>query len=81
MGALSLDVGYGADTITGFENDIDTIQISSALAAGRSVAEILADSSITTETYSSVVIDFGDGDSLRITNAQRTDLLDDISIT
>ena len=60
--------GYAADTIAGFQDDIDTIRLDDLLwGGGKSVAQVLADHA--TQTSPGIVtLDFGGGDILKIVN-------------
>ena len=78
--ALVFGLGYGADTIAGFEDDLDTILIASDLAAGRTVSQLLADTSVTTQVGASVRMDFGGGDVLQINLVTISALTDDMLI-
>lgn len=77
---LVFGLGNDNDTIAGFQDNIDTIEIAAALAGGQTVAQLLADTSITNQVGGSVVMDFGGGDVLRINNVGVSDLLDDMLI-
>lgn len=68
--------GHGADRLTGFENDIDTLRFSSNLG-NNTVAQALADA---TQSGKNVVFNFGDGDTLTIVNTTKALLADDIVI-
>lgn len=72
--------GNDADTIAGFQDNIDTIEIDAALAGGQTVVQLLADMSITNQVGGSVVMDFGSGDVLRINSVAVADLTDDMLI-
>lgn len=77
---LVFGLAYEDDTIAGFEDNIDTIEIAASLAGGHTVASLLADMSITNQVGASVVMDFGGGDILRVNNVGISDLLDDMLI-
>lgn len=77
---LIFGLGDGNDTIAGFEDNLDSIEIAADLAGGQSVAQILADMSITSQVGGSVVIDFGGGDVLQINSVAIAALGDDMSI-
>ena len=73
------DAGHGSDTITGLQDNLDTIVISAGLAGTTSVATLLATSA--SQVGSSVEFDFGNGtDFLRLVNVTLADLSDDIQI-
>ena len=59
-------------------DDLDVLQISAALADGRNAAGVIAD--FGSEVGSSVFLDFGNGDVLKVNNMTLVDLEDDISI-
>ena len=70
------------DLIADLEDDIDTIQLSSALAGGRSAQQVVDDLAIQVSS-NRVDIDFGNGDVLKIVDSMgiaRADLVDDIFI-
>ncbi|MGV6802405.1 MAG: S8 family serine peptidase [bacterium] len=78
---LYYGLNYDADRISGFQNNIDTIQLDDAIwGGGLTVAQLIA-------TYGSLyggghhtLMDFGGGQTLRIFNTTTSDLLDDITI-
>ncbi len=73
--------GMGADRITDFANDVDTLVFNADLWGGAaiSVAELLA--SYARVIGSAVVFDFGDGDMLTVSKMRTiAPLLDDITI-
>ena len=70
------------DLIADLEDDIDTIQLSSALVGGRSAQQVVDDLAIQVSS-NRVDIDFGNGDVLKIVDSMgiaRADLVDDIFI-
>ena len=77
---LYFGVGFDNDTIVGFENNIDTIEIAAALAGGQTVTQLLNNSAITSEVGGNVIMDFGGGDILRINNVGISALGDDMII-
>lgn len=77
---LVFGLGGDQDTISGFQDNFDTIQIDAALADGLTVAQLLADTSITNQVGSHVVMDFGGGDVLRINNVGVSELSNDMVI-
>lgn len=70
--------GYDADLIIGFGDDVDTLQLSSALVGGLSVADVLT--TYADDVAGGVNFDFGNGDTLRITSMVKDDLEDDMVI-
>ncbi len=75
------DVGMENDTLVSFEDDIDSLQISSALAAGQTAQQIADGATLLTANVA--VIDFGGGDTLRLVDTggiTLADFVDDIVI-
>ena len=80
---LVFGVGYQADQVQGFQNDIDTIEFDDALwGGGQTATQVVAN--FATQTSPGIVdFDFGGGDTLRIIQGSgitTADLIDDISI-
>ena len=81
-------LGYEADRVRDFEDDVDTIQINADLIAGNSSVNTLADildpanGIISQVNANNIQLDFGNGDVLTITAAGITiaDLMDDIEL-
>ena len=80
---LVFGLDYDSDTIAGFQDDIDTIELQAALTGGASVAQILGNTAAgitTTQIGGSVEIDFSGGDVLRINSVLIADLSNDMII-
>ena len=81
-------LGYEADRVRDFEDDVDTIQINADLIAGNASVNTLADildpanGIISQVNANNVQLDFGNGDILTITATGITiaDLMDDIEL-
>lgn len=77
---------YDADTVQGFENDIDTLELNDALWLGTHgvlTAQQVVDTFAVQFTQGIVDFDFGGGDTLRVINGNGiavADLVDDITI-
>lgn len=83
---LVFAVNYDADTVQGFEDDIDTLEFDDALWTGThgALTEAQVVSIFATQTSPGIVdFNFGNGDTLRVVNGAgiaANDLIDDISI-
>ena len=81
-------LGYEADRVRDFEDDVDTIQINADLIAGNASVNTLADildpanGIISQINANNVQLDFGNGDVLTITATGITieDVMDDIEL-
>ena len=81
-------LGYEADRVRDFEDNVDTIQINADLIAGNSSVNTLADildpanGIISQVNANNVQLDFGNGDVLTITATGITiaDVMDDIEL-
>ena len=81
-------LGYEADRVRDFQDDIDTIEINADLIAGNSAVNTLADildpanGIISQVNANNVALDFGNGDVLTITATGITiaDVIDDIDL-
>ena len=81
-------LGYEADRVRDFEDDVDTIQINADLIAGNASVNTLADildpanGIISQVNANNVQLDFGNGDVLTITATGITieDVMDDIEL-
>ena len=81
-------LGYEADRVRDFQDDIDTIEINADLIAGNSAVNTLADildpanGIISQVNANNVALDFGGGDVLTITATGITiaDVIDDIDL-
>ena len=75
--AFIFDVGTGADIIADFQNNIDTIELDDGLwgNAALTVADVI--STYATDTGTSVVFDFGNGDEITINGVTSATLLQD----
>ena len=81
-------LGYEADRVRDFEDDVDTIQINADLIAGNASVNTLADildpanGIISQVNANNVQLDFGGGDILTITATGITiaDVMDDIEL-
>lgn len=69
---------FGADTITDFKNNKDTIQISKKLSPVKSIAKLL--DAVCTMQDGDAVLDFGHGNVLTVENTLKVALLDDIEL-
>lgn len=69
---------YDSDIVVGFEDDIDTLELSEGLwGGGLTVSEML--DNFASAVGASVVFDFGNGDILRVSNITLSALEDDIA--